>query len=195
VVYVAYAVLRGVFSWHGFLYSVGLAPGAGLSFAPAVRVVTLLGLLELAVAVAMALDYLEGRRFLELRWAWAMAHGTLAIRLCRGTVWVVLSAATLACDLWHRRPAHVLPVRLDAAALCRVAVDRLADLRFGMALVVTRAGRLRWRRYCAVVPTETIVDAPSRVIEGTATSGSVLRSWRVLPTEQVVAVLDSTRAN
>src|SRR4051812_8402404 len=106
VVYVAYAVLRGVFSWHGFLYSVGLAPGAGLSFAPAVRVVTLLGLLELAVAVAMALDYLEGRRFLELRWAWAMAPGPLAIPLCRGAGWGGVRGATPGCEPWHRRPAH-----------------------------------------------------------------------------------------
>src|SRR3954447_21256654 len=86
-VYGAVVVLRGVFSLHGFLYSFGLASGAGLALAPVTRVVTLLGLFEVAVAVAMVLDYADGRRHLELRWAWAVAHGTLVVRLCRGTVW------------------------------------------------------------------------------------------------------------
>src|SRR4051812_23045464 len=72
-VYFLGVVLRGVFSLHGFLYSFGLSSGAGLPFAPAVRIVTLLGLSELAVVVAMVLDYLEGRRHLEVRWAWLVA--------------------------------------------------------------------------------------------------------------------------
>src|SRR3954471_22731500 len=74
---VAAIVLRGVFSLHGLLFTFGLASGAGLPFAPAVRVVTLLGLFELGVLTAMLLDYREGRRHLELRWAWLVAHGTL----------------------------------------------------------------------------------------------------------------------
>src|SRR4051812_49025579 len=53
---------RGVFSLHGFLYSFGLASGAGLPFAAAVRVVTLLGLLEVAVVAAMVVDHVDGRR-------------------------------------------------------------------------------------------------------------------------------------
>src|SRR4051794_40800709 len=73
-VYIAGVVLRGVFSLHGFLYSFGLASGAGLPFAPAVRIVTLVGLLELAAAGSMVLDYVQGRRYLEVRWAWLVAH-------------------------------------------------------------------------------------------------------------------------
>src|SRR3954454_1441527 len=88
-VYFLGVVLRGVFSLHGFLYSFGLASGAGLPFAPAVRIVTLVGLLELAAAGSMVLDYVQGRRYLEVRWAWLVAHGTVVIRLIHATVWLV----------------------------------------------------------------------------------------------------------
>jgi hypothetical protein len=194
-VYVAVVVLRGVFSLHGFLYSFGLASGAGLPFAPAVRVVTLLGLLEVAVVAAMVVDHVDGRRHLELRWAWAVAHGTLVARLCRGTVWLVLATATLACDLWHHRPARLLPRRLSAAALVRVAADRLADVHYGLSALVSQAGRLRWQRYRAVVPTQPVPDAPASVIEGSAIAGPALRSWRLLPVNPVPTALEPGRMN
>ena len=88
VVSVVLPILAGVCSLRGLRYAFGLGAADGLAFPAAVRAVTLLLAVELAVVVGMLLDFRDGRRHLEWRWAWAVAHGTLPRRVWRRGRWL-----------------------------------------------------------------------------------------------------------
>lgn len=180
-VYVIGVVLMGVFSWHGLAYSLFLSGAGPLRFALAVRVVTLTALTEFAVLIGMFLDHRDGRRYLEFRWAWIVAHATLMRRVARRSVWLALWVMTIACDCWHHRPVHLVPSWLTFREFAAVAANRWADLRYGLLALFTRAGRARWRRYSRVVPTRALY--PGDHVTGTVIDGSiddvvVLRTWR-----------------
>lgn len=85
---VVVALLAGVFSVRGLLYTFGLGSADGLAAPALTRVVTLLLVGELAALAGMAFDYRDGRRHLEWRWAWAVAHGTVCRRLYRRGRWL-----------------------------------------------------------------------------------------------------------
>jgi hypothetical protein len=70
-------VLSGVLSWHGLVYSFGLAEAGDLVRPAAVRAITLIVLMEVIVMVAWLADYYgnRGPRRALHGWLWAHVSG------------------------------------------------------------------------------------------------------------------------
>ena len=163
LIYVAFVVVCGVFSVHGLAYSFGLAGAGTLRFAPLVRVTTFVLLTEFAAAVSLALDYLDGRRYLRFRWAWIIAHVTLARRIVFAAVWLVVSAVTLVRDVAAYRRLHVVRRDVGLRGLGYRLAALLAELRTAGAALVRPGAR---RRPVSTMPLELDSAADEKVLVG-----------------------------
>jgi hypothetical protein len=83
VVWFLVVILREVLSWHGLLYSFGMAAPGDLTFPGIVRTMTFALIVELCVLVSASLDWREGMRFDSAAYSWLMAHATLVTRIVR----------------------------------------------------------------------------------------------------------------
>jgi hypothetical protein len=112
------AMLGQVFSWHGLLYSFGMADPTNLKYPIVVRVLTFGIIAELGVLVSASLDWRDGMRFDSALYSWLMAHATLITRIVRLLERVLSAVAILGYAGWMkiatdrpRKTIHATPAR------------------------------------------------------------------------------------